>query len=106
MAEKVAANKAQYHFFCGDIEKKTFEVAEFNGCEHISAPYNFSITLVSRVPDISPDTIIGHPASLYILRKENYHSYSGVINEFQLIDKSVDYCIYRADLFRESGWQV
>lgn len=98
MAEKVAANKAQYHFFCGDIEKKTFEVAEFNGCEHISAPYNFSITLVSRVPDISPDSVIGNQASLYILRKDKYHPYSGVINEFQLIDKSVDYCIYRAEL--------
>jgi type VI secretion system secreted protein VgrG len=98
MAEKVAANKAQYHFFCGDIEKRTFEVAEFTGCEHISAPYNFTITLVSQVPDISPDTVIGHPASLYILRKGKYHPYSGVINEFQLIDKSVDYCIYRAEL--------
>jgi type VI secretion system secreted protein VgrG len=98
MAEKVAANKSQYHFFCGDIEKKTFEVAEFTGFEHISSPYNFVITLVSQVPDISPDKLIGHPASLYILRKGKYLPYSGVINEFQLIDKSVDYCIYRAEL--------
>jgi type VI secretion system secreted protein VgrG len=98
MAEKVAANKAQYHFFCGDIEKKTFEVAEFTGFEHISAPYNFEITLVSQVADISPDTLIGKPASLYILRKGKYLPYSGVVTEFQLIDKSVDYCIYRAEL--------
>lgn len=92
------ANEAQFHFICGDLDERTFEVADFSGVESMSTPYRFDITLLSIKPDVTPEEIIGKPASLFIFREGEYVPFSGIINEFQLVDRNVDFCTYSARL--------
>jgi type VI secretion system secreted protein VgrG len=92
------ANEAQFYFICGDIDEKTFEVAEFSGVESISIPYRFDITLLSVKADIQPEEAIGKPATLFVFRNGEYYPYSGIVNEFQFVDRNVDYCTYSARL--------
>ncbi|MBN1578799.1 MAG: type VI secretion system tip protein VgrG [Chitinispirillaceae bacterium] len=92
------ANEAQFHLICGDLDEKTFEVADFSGVESISTPYRFDITLLSVKADIQPEEIIGKPSTLFIYRNGEYVPFSGIINEFQLIDKNVDFITYSARL--------
>ncbi|NLE02600.1 MAG: type VI secretion system tip protein VgrG, partial [Fibrobacter sp.] len=84
--------------FSGNLPATTFEVAEFSGIDRISCPYQFDITLVSQDPDINPDDIIGRPASLFMYRDAKHYPYSGVVTEFQFVDKNVDYSTYYARL--------
>ena len=92
------ANEAQFYFICGDLDEKTFEVADFTGVENISTPYRFDITLLSLKPDIAPEDIIGKPTTLFIFRNDEYVPFSGIVNDFQLVDRNVDYCTYSARL--------
>ena len=64
------ANEAQFYLICGDLDEKTFEVADFSGVENISLPYRFDITLLSVKPDVQPEEIIGKPTTLYIYRND------------------------------------
>ena len=91
------ANEAQFFFYCGDLEKSTFEVAEFSGIERISSLYQFDVTLMSR-NFIRPEEVIGLPATLFIQGSGEYVPYSGVVKDFQFIDNNVDYCTYSARL--------
>ena len=92
------ANEAQFHFICGDLDERTFEVADFSGIDIISTPYRFDITLLSVKPEITPEEIIGKPTTLYIYRDDEYVPYSGIVSEFQLIDKNTDFITYNARL--------
>lgn len=92
------ANEAQFYFICGDLDEKTFEVAEFSGIESISTPYRFDVTLLSVKADVLPEEVIGKPATIYIFRDGEYFPYSGIISEFQFIDRNVDYSTYSARL--------
>jgi len=92
------ANEAQFYFISGDLDEKTFEVAEFTGIESISTPYRFDITLLSVKADVLPEEVIGKPATIYIFRDGEYVPYSGIVSEFQFIDRNVDYCTYSARL--------
>ena len=80
------ANESQFHFICGDLDERIFEVADFTGVENISTPYRFDITLISVKPDVSPEDIIGKPTTLYIYRNGEYVPFSGIVNDFQLVD--------------------
>ncbi len=92
------ANEAQFHLICGDLDERTFEVADFSGVELISTPYRFDITLLSVKAEVQPEEIIGKPTTLYIFRNGEYVPFSGLVNEFQLIDKNVDFITYSARL--------
>ncbi|MBN1757021.1 MAG: type VI secretion system tip protein VgrG [Chitinispirillaceae bacterium] len=92
------ANEAQFHFICGDLDERTFEVADFSGVDIISTPYRFDITLLSVKSEITPDEIIGKPTTLYIFRDGEYVPYSGIVNEFELIDRNTDFITYNAHL--------
>jgi len=92
------ANQAQFHLVCGDVDEMTFEVADFSGIETISTPYRFDITLLSANSEIMPDDIVGKPSTLFVYRDGEYVPFSGIINEFQLVDKNVDYITYSARL--------
>ncbi len=98
------ANEAQFHFITGDLDERTFEVADFLGIEQISTPYRFDITLLSVKPEIRPDEVIGKPTTLFVYRNGEYAPYSGIINEFQLVDKNVDFVTYSARLVPRLWW--
>ncbi len=92
------ANEAQFHFICGDLDEKTFEVADFSGVDIISTPYRFDITLLSVKAEVTPEQVIGKPTSLFIYRDGEYVPYSGIVNEFELVDKNTDFITYSARL--------
>lgn len=80
------------------MDERIFEVADFTGVESISTPYRFDITLLSVKPDISAEDIIGKPTTLYMYRNGEYVPFSGIVNDFQLVDRNLDYCLYSARL--------
>ncbi|MDD5674643.1 MAG: type VI secretion system tip protein TssI/VgrG [Chitinivibrionales bacterium] len=88
------ANAAHFYFFCAGLPKETFEVAHFNGSDEINTPYRFSITLLSARDDIAADDVINKRATLLLYRNGEYFPYSGIVNEFQFVDKNVNQAIY------------
>lgn len=92
------ANEAHFYFICADLKEKTFEVADFTGMENLSTPYEFTITLISHESDVDPDMVVGKPATLFIHRSGEYVPFSGIVNEFQLVDYNTDYYTYSATL--------
>jgi len=101
MADK-KANEAHFFFQVTDHDKTAFQVADFTGLEQISSPYKFNIRLLEGSADnsqlVDPDTVINKNATLYLYRQEKYYCYSGIISEFQFIDKSTDAVMYAATL--------
>lgn len=92
------ANETRFRFFCGDLDKNLFRVAGFTGKEQISNPYRFEISLCSNDDQISPDDVLGACATLFIMDNKSCIPYSGVVSEFQVVDKCTDYCLYSAVL--------
>lgn len=92
------ANESQFHFICGELKKTTFDVADFKGSERISNPYHFDITLTSKNFNINFDEVLNKPATLFILRGNQYFPYSGIVTEFCSVDQNPDFCTYRVHL--------
>ncbi|MFP4416841.1 MAG: type VI secretion system Vgr family protein, partial [Chitinispirillaceae bacterium] len=88
------ANIAQFFFFCGDLDLSTFEVIDFEGKDSISSPYEFTINLISRNPDIQADEVVNKQATLYVYRDEEYYPYSGIISDFNYIETTTDFSRY------------
>ncbi len=88
------ANLAQFYFFCGDLDTRTFEVVDFVGKDEISSPYEFRINLISQRADIHPDMVVNKQATLYIYRDEQYFPYSGIVSDFQYLETTTDYSRY------------
>jgi type VI secretion system secreted protein VgrG len=90
------ANEAQFFFFCSGKPAETFEVTSFNGRDEISNPYSFTVMLISSQADIAADDMINTQATLYVYRDGEYCPYSGIIEEFEFVDRNVDHSTYRA----------
>jgi type VI secretion system secreted protein VgrG len=99
MAQKPKkANEARFFFFCGSLDSSTFEVLNFTGADRVSAPYEFRILLISSKPDISPDDVVNKQASLFMYRDQEFYPYSGIVSEFEFVDRTVDYATYSVTL--------
>ncbi|NLL13816.1 MAG: type VI secretion system tip protein VgrG [Fibrobacter sp.] len=98
MSPIAAANESQFYFLTAKHAETTFDVMEFYGKEAVSFPYEFNVHLISDNNDISPDTILGQPATLFIYRNGQYYPYSGIVVEFELLDGDSQKCSYRAML--------
>jgi type VI secretion system secreted protein VgrG len=92
------ANEAQFFFFCGSLKDETFSVMDFSGVDTISKPYHFSVTLLAHSADISSDQVVNKKASLHIFRDGEYAGYSGIVAEFDFLDRNVDFVTYRMKL--------
>ena len=98
MPEKRKANQPQFVFFCGDLDEQTFSIADFEGKDEISIPYEFTLNLRSPKADIASDKVVNKQATLYIFRDGEYFPYSGVVAEFKYLGTAVDYSSYTVKL--------
>jgi type VI secretion system secreted protein VgrG len=98
MAQVKKANRPQFLFFCGNLEKETFSVVEFTGSDTISTPYSFSIKLISPKADIAAADVVFKQATLLMLRNDEYYPYSGVVLDFDYLETNVDHSIYTLTL--------
>jgi len=97
MPEK-KANEAKIFFVCRTLPQSTFLVKEFSGIDQISTTYKFDISLISSLHDISPDDLVGKPATLYMHRDGEYFPYSGIVSEFVYGSGTSDYASYNVVL--------
>ncbi|MBD3242039.1 MAG: type VI secretion system tip protein VgrG [Chitinivibrionales bacterium] len=88
------ANQSQFIVAVAGVDAATFGVADFSGTDQISSPYRFDVTLTSARHDIDPKEIVGCRVSLFMERGGEFYPYSGVVTEFQFIDRSTDYATY------------
>ncbi|KMQ50104.1 type IV secretion protein Rhs [Chitinispirillum alkaliphilum] len=98
MARPLKTNEQHFHFLCGDLDPDTFWVSEFSGIDRISSLYRFDIRLLSTDANISSDDVVGMPASIFMNRNGEFHPYSGIISNFQFLEKNVDHSIYSVTL--------
>jgi type VI secretion system secreted protein VgrG len=92
------ANEANFLFTASAVNAGTFEAAWFKGTDAISTPYSFEIELRSEQESIAVQDLVGTAATLFICRDNQIYPYSGIITQFTFVDRSTDYCRYRAML--------
>jgi type VI secretion system secreted protein VgrG len=92
------ANETNFLFTASAVNTGSFEVAWFKGTDAISTPYSFEIELRSNQDSIAVQDLVGTAATLFIYRDNRYYPYSGIISQFKYVDRSTDYCRYRAML--------
>lgn len=96
MAQKNFANIDQFYFVSSGQSKDELLVQSFEITESISEYMHATITLASKSPDITTDSMVGQGASLLICRNKIFYSHSGIISEFQYIETNADLSIYKA----------
>ncbi len=95
---KKKANESRFYFFCGSLPSETFEVMNFTGTDRISSPYQFTLMLLSKQADIRAEDVVNKQSTLFMYRDEEYYPYSGIVSEFQFVDRNVDYATYMVKL--------
>jgi type VI secretion system VgrG family protein len=89
----------KFHFVSAapGLDQTTFSVVNFKGDEGLSRLYEFEITLASNNPEIDLETMLNHPATLY-LKGEHALPVHGVLSSFEQLQAVDNMVIYRAVL--------
>ncbi len=89
----------RYSFLSNAMAEDTFAVVRFTGREAISQPYRFDITLATEDPEIDLRAMLQNPARFVIHRRDLADRvFHGVLAEFEQVEESGDYVIYKAAL--------
>jgi type VI secretion system secreted protein VgrG len=96
MAQKNFANIDQFYFLSSGQSKDELLVQNFEITESISEYMHATITLTSKSPDITTDSMVGQGATILICRNQIFYPHTGIITEFQYTETNTDVSVYKA----------
>ncbi|MCE5248700.1 type VI secretion system tip protein VgrG [bacterium] len=95
----------KYSFTTTALPDDTFAVVNFKGFEGISKPYEFTIMLVSGVPDIDLSGVLSNPAKLTFHREDGTDiDFHGILAQFEQLHEYQGFVFYRAHLVPKLWW--
>jgi len=95
---KIYQERKNFTFVSKGMAADAFDVVKFNGTEAISRPYEFTVTLSSKDPDIDLKGALRNPATLSIARDEERIPIHGVLAAFEQLHEANQRIFYRAVL--------
>lgn len=87
-----------YEFHVNGMETNTFTVVKFKGQEALSTLYTFDIVLISTTSMEDFVNLVNKEASLIYLRPDKNIHYNGIISQFEYLQISKYFYLYRAIL--------
>lgn len=90
--------RKNFAFISKGLAEDAFEVVKFSGTEAISRPYEFTVTLSSKDPDIDLKSVLRNPATLSIVRDGEELPLHGVLAAFEQLHEANQRIFYRAVL--------